>query len=51
MCRAWKNKRKRKTTCCPKPNYFYYVIQERASDEMPTAYKECKNCKHKSRAS
>lgn len=44
--KAWKQKKHiLNKKCCSKPHIIYYVIQERASDEMPTAYKQCMECK------
>ena len=42
-CQRWKNQSS-KQTCCKKPDLIKYLKQDRAIDEMPNLYRQCKNC-------
>lgn len=33
-----------KNKCCRNPDYYNFVVQDRAADEMPTLYRKCRNC-------
>lgn len=43
-CQLWK-KRGKVQKCCKSPHYIPFLKQDRAMDESPTLYQQCKNCK------
>lgn len=42
-CQTWR-KVSRIEKCCKKPDWIQYLKQDRAIDEMPNLYRQCKNC-------
>lgn len=42
-CQEWWEQTQDKK-CCKAPDYVIYLKQDRAIDEMPNRYKQCKNC-------
>ena len=43
QCQSWK-KQDRNTNCCKNPDFIQFLKQDRAIDEMPNSYRQCKNC-------
>lgn len=42
-CQMWREV-PRVEKCCKKPDVIEYLKQDRAIDEMPNLYRQCKNC-------
>lgn len=42
-CKAWAESRSR-GGCCKNPDVVKYLRQDRAIDEMPNLYGQCRNC-------
>lgn len=43
QCETWQRE-SRVQRCCKNPEWIKYLKQDRAIDEMPNVYRQCKNC-------